>query len=237
VINWAFGVTTVPERRKTTLPLTLASLAAAGFPAPHLFVDGERDAVSWRDQFRCGATARWPKLRAYGNWCLALAELYILNPAADRFALFQDDVLAVKDLRAYLDSCPLPPFRYWNLITYPRNAGLAGKREGWFPSAQRGWGAQGYVFGVEGVVAMLSSRYMAERPRDPRRGHLSIDGGVSCAFRKEPPGKAKERWIELCHMPTLLRHQPGPSAIGNPEQPNAAGWRGEGWSALEMVKG
>ena len=235
-ISWAFGVTTVPERRRTALPKTLESLAGAGFYHPHLFVDGERDPVSWRDQFRCEVAARWPKLRAYGSWCMALGELYLLHPAADRFALFQDDVLAARNLKHYLDSQPLPPYRYWNLITYPRNMACSGGKPGWFPSAQRGWGAQGYVFSNQAAVALLSSRYMAERPKDTNRGHKSIDGGVSCALRREPPGPRGERWAELCHNPTLLRHQPGPSAIGNEAQPNSAGWRGEEWDCLEMLR-
>lgn len=38
--RWSYGVTTVTERRDTLLPQTLASLKAAGWDNPRLFVDG-----------------------------------------------------------------------------------------------------------------------------------------------------------------------------------------------------
>src|SRR6185503_20920621 len=81
--TWAYGVTTVPSRRETTLPRTLASLAAAGFASPRLRVDDvEND-----------------RLYAPGNWWLLLHELWIRSEGgADFYAIFQDDVIAAKGL-------------------------------------------------------------------------------------------------------------------------------------------
>ncbi len=242
-VKWACGVTTVPERRADLLPRTLASLRNAGFDLVHLFVDGAQNPGHWEGMSPGGLiTCRSPKLRAYGSWCLALAELYIRNPRADRFAIFQDDVAASKNLRAYLDACPLSPWRYWNLITYPRNIALAGGKVGWHESCQRGWGAQGLVFSLEGVLALLTSRYIAERPLDQHRGHKSIDGGVSTGLRKVAPGPKGERWVELCHNPSLLGHCGVATTIdagmAKPNQPEMRfpTFRGEGFDCLELLK-
>src|SRR5690349_12356402 len=91
-MKWAAALTTVPERRGELLPRTLASLANAGFAAPRIFLDGGNHSMaeSYERQFGTLVTARHPKIRTYGNWVLALAETYIREPTADRYAVFQD---------------------------------------------------------------------------------------------------------------------------------------------------
>lgn len=258
-MRWAYGVTTVPRRREEYFARSLRSLEAAGFgrytPAgskevyPRLFVDGAccRTALSYEDEFGLPVTPRGPTpTRAYGNWVLALAELYVREPNADRYALFQDDLLAPRNLRRYLDRCGYPAKGYWNLYTMPANQALARKhgdrdREngtgvGWFPSNQRGLGAVGLVFSLEAVLALLTNqspvsvRHMADRPRDATRGHKAIDGGVVDALRKAG-------WTEYVHDPSLLWHTGRVSAIGNRPQPDAARWPGEDYDCLEMLKG
>src|SRR5688572_13834079 len=95
-VRWAYGVTTVPKRRRDLLPRTLGSLAAGGFAAPWLFVDGCDELPGWRAEFvapgrAAGVTCRYPLVRAYANWGLALGELWLRDPHADRYAVFQDD--------------------------------------------------------------------------------------------------------------------------------------------------
>lgn len=118
-IKWQYGITTVPRRRDDELPRTLHSLALAGFDKPRLFVDGCDDTRSWMNEFGLEVTPRHPPVKAYGNWLLALAELFIRDPAADRYAIFQDDIIASKNLRKYLDRCTYPVRGYWNLYTLP----------------------------------------------------------------------------------------------------------------------
>lgn len=109
-MRWAYGVTTVPERFDSLLPQTLKSLKAAGFDTPRLFVDGatNSDAKLWEEKFALPVTARHPRLLVHGNWVLSLYELFIREPRAERFAIFQDDFVTYRGLREYLEKCGYP---------------------------------------------------------------------------------------------------------------------------------
>lgn len=217
-LRWAYAVTTCPARRATLLPRTLASLAAGGFDAPRLCVDGDDDAASWRKEFGLTVTARAPAVRVAGHWVLTLYELYLRDPAAERFAVFQDDLVCVRNLRQYLERCDYPdgpppqparnrpppangsrPPGYWNLYQAPSNRELAPPGGGWYESNQFGRGALALAFSREAVITLLSSRHLAERPCDPQRGWRSVDGGVVTAM-------AKAGWKEYVHSPSLVMH-------------------------------
>lgn len=228
-VHWAYGVTTVPSRRAELLPQTLASLKAAGFDAPRLFVDSCDDPRSWEREFGLSVTPRWPAIRLWGNWTLALGELYLRNPKATRFAIFQDDIVACRDLRAYLERCTYPERGYWNLITYPMNQKPA---LGWAEASRkrRGLGAQGLVFSRDAVITLLTNNHAVQRSLDKDQGWRKIDGGVVHALNSAG-------WLEYCHNPSLIRHTGDVSSFGNGKQPRDLSFRGEGWSALEMLGG
>src|SRR5688500_19007244 len=100
-MKWAYGVTTVLARRHDLLPRTLASLRAAGLDQPRLFVDGctHLEADRLERETKLPVTARYPFVRTACSWILAMYELYLRDRGADRFAMFQDDVIVCKDLR------------------------------------------------------------------------------------------------------------------------------------------
>lgn len=228
-IKWACGLTTVPQRKGDLLPQTLISLRAAGFD-PRLFVDG---APGGWDEFGLPVTYRFPGVRAFGNFILGLAELYIREPGADRYAMFQDDFVTYKNLRPYLDTCQYPSSGYWNLYTFPENQALApAGSTGWFKSNQRGRGAVALIFSREAVQVLLASReHIIDRPTHIN-GHKSLDGGVLSAMRKAG-------WEEYCHNPTLVQHTGFNSIIANRTRPDrwkAVSFRGEGFDALELGK-
>lgn len=224
-MKWAYGVTTVPQRRRDLLVRTLGSLRAAGFPEPRLFVDGERDPRSWEDEFNLGVTARWPTIRTYGNWVLSLAELYIREPAAERYAVFQDDFVTYRNLRQYLESCKYPENGYWNLYTFPSNQALCPRgHRGWYESNQMGRGAVALVFDRSVVLSLLTHQHMVERPMDAHRGHKAVDGGVVEAFRKMG-GK------EYVHNPSLVQHTGLVSSMGNKPHKLAESFCGEEFDA------
>jgi hypothetical protein len=245
-LRWSYGVTTVPARRDTLLPRTLASLAAAEFPEPRLFVDGcgLSEFAGYRLDFRLPVSARDPTIRTFGNWWLALVELYVREPEARRYAIFQDDLVACRGLRAYLDACLYPADGYLNLLTFPSNHARPSvfgdpERPGWAQGRsmssdpdgpQNGRGAVALVFDREAVLRLLSSRHWVERPMDPRRGHKSVDGGVVTALNK-----AGVR--EMVHNPTLVFHTGEVSSMGNSRHPDAPGWRGEEWDVLSWARG
>lgn len=250
-LRWSYGVTTVPSRRDALLPRTLRSLAAAGWPEPRLFVDGDDDAFGWSSQFGLPCSFRQPKVRTAGNWWLALVELYVRAPEAHRFAVFQDDLVCCRNLRAYLDACLYPADGYLNLLTFPSNHGPSAhgrygasvfgdpERPGWAQGRsmsagpggpQNGRGAVALVFDRRAVVELLSSRKWVERAQDPHRGHKSVDGGVVTALNA-----AGVR--EYVHNPTLVFHTGEVSSMGNQRHPDAPGWRGEDWDVLEWARG
>ena len=231
--TWAYGVTTVPQRRVTLLPRTLASLRAAGFDCPRLFVDGCDDPSSY-SHFGLELTMRYPSLRAYGNWLMALLELYLRSPNADRFAVFQDDFVTYRNLRAYLDWCPYPgelndrPKGYWNLYTFPENQRLSDGKIGWFFSNQLGKGGVALVFNREATVILLEHQHMITRAQDVNRGWKALDGGVVDSMRKSG-------WKEYVHDPSLVQHTGMESTISRSRHALAPSFRGEEFNAEEMI--
>jgi hypothetical protein len=244
--KWAYGITTVPMRLQTTFPLTLASLSAAGFDTPRLFVDGAQTGQTDRvnpansreiidadyRKFGLEVTTHYPKIRAYGNWILALGELYLRNPNMDRYAIFQDDVIAYRNLRAYLDSCDYPDNGYWNLYSYPPPKGTAlPNSRGWHLSNQKGKGALGLVFSLQAVRTLLLHQHLVDRARDPNDGWKKIDGGVVDAMLK-----AGGR--EYVHNPSLVQHIGSFSSLHNRPTPHkpAPTFLGESYDALALLE-
>jgi hypothetical protein len=234
--RWVYGVTTVPARAGTLLPRTLKSLAAAGFDQPWLFIDGvtHTEADRFEREFKLPVTGRCPPLKAFGNWILALAELYIRQPVCNRYAIFQDDLVTYRNLRSYLCHCPFPEKGYWNLFTFPNNQLIAprdgnGKQKiGWYESDQWGKGAVGLIFSREAVMTVLQAAHMIARPADAsRRSTMNIDGGVVTAM-------TKAGWKEFVHNPSLIQHTGDVSTMDHGPHPKAA-FRGEDFDAMELL--
>lgn len=236
MMKWSYGVTTVPERFASLLPRTLSSLRLGGFDSPRLFVDG----LSISDMAlesnglleRYEITLRSPRMKAFGNWILGLWELYLREPTADLYGMFQDDFVTYRNLRQYLESCEYPVKGYWNLLSFPNNERLSKGTTGWHHSNQRGKGAVGLVFNRETVTAILSSyENIVERPMASNgRAHSAIDGAVVDCLKKKG-------WTEYTHYPSLLTHTGTPSAMGHGKFPQPRSFRGEGFDALSLVEG
>lgn len=183
---------TIPGRFDELLPRTLGSLAKAGFDEPHLFVDGDRP----YQPTEYVNTLRGNAIRPWGNWVMAAWELYIRNPNADRFAIFQDDMVMSLGVRAYLDACQYPAKGYLNLYTFPHNV-MPGK-EGWYLSNQRGLGAVALVFNNDALRTLFKQDHFVNRPMS-RRGQTGVDGGIVDSL--SPIG-----YPEYVHNPSLVQH-------------------------------
>jgi hypothetical protein len=194
--TFQYGITTTLARLDDLLPQTVASLAAAGFDEPRLFVDGcDRPAVY--DHFGLKTHCRPVSIGNFGNWRIAMSELFHANPDADFYAIFEDDILACPDLRKILES-PLPEKGYFNLFLWESNERLSHGRSGWFESHQTGMGAVGLVFRRSEVVNLLSSPTMSRHPlRDD--GRYRVDGVIRDSL-------AIFGVKEHCHFPSLLQH-------------------------------
>jgi len=259
-MKWACGMTTVWQRRNDLLPQTLASIKAAGFPEPRLFVDGFgaqpshaklSEVAAWYEgKFPSPElTIRQPALRTFGNWLLALWEMYVRAPGSERWVIFQDDVAVCSNLRAYMDHCDLPERGYWNLYTAPSSEIVVPrdingqKRMGWYQSAmlsgvasdgrgeQLGRGALALVFGLEAVTTLLSSyQHIVERPQDCDKGLRNVDGAVVQAMNKAG-------WREWVHWPSLVQHVGLVSSMGTNPQKQSESFPGEEFDALKLVDG
>lgn len=230
-MNWAYGVTTVIDRLGELLPRTLGSLLRGGFPQPRLFVDGCEDPNLYH-KFGLPVTTHYPTIRTYGNWSLALHELYYREPSADFYALFQDDIIVCSNLKEYLEKSNMPQDGYINLYTVPANQTLAPKNNGWFLSNQNGKGALGLVFCRAMVLELLSSRLWLERPMNKERGHRNIDGGIVHCLSTNYYGKYRE----YCHNPSMIQHIGVVSSMGNKLLPVSDSFPGEEFDALSLVQ-
>lgn len=173
-LSWAYGITTVPER-EDLLQLTLRSLSEAGFDKPRIFLDG-----------RSGH-----KIKLFANWFLGMMELYTTEPKADRYCIFQDDILACKNLRRFLNGF-YPQRGYINLICYPNQA----SQLGWQRSPQKGKGAQGLVFSREALKVLVTSQIFIDHTLVR---HDNLDGAITNAMNNQG-------WSEYIHSPSLLGH-------------------------------
>ena len=204
-MKWAYGITTVPQR-KSVFAKTVESLSKAGFDDPWLFVDSYTPEYnSYTDFLSYNRAFRHPQIGAYGNWLLALWELHIREPNVDRFALFQDDITVCLGLRSYLERCPYPGQSYLNLCTYPVNQELIESMghdsdPGWYPSNQKGKGAQALVFSNEAVQQLLKQPELVEHVHTVvHRQKRNIAGAVLTAFKRIG-------WQEYVHYPGLVDH-------------------------------
>lgn len=228
--TWSYGITTILDRMDTTLPKTIASLKAAGFDNPHLFVDGSLSQLEYHNAFGLDVTCRYPALRVTGNWICALWELYVKNSHADFFAIFQDDLIISRGAREYIERTAPKGRYYFNLYNVPQNEQLkpAALRHGWYPSNQCGRGALGLVFQVEAVQTLLGARHLIHKPRDLERGWRTIDGAVvdsmkQCAFK------------EMVPFPSIVQHTGEMSTIGTPDRAVPKSFRGEHFNLVSLL--
>lgn len=246
-VRWSYGLTSCHSRLDTTLRPTLESLAAAGFAEPRLFLDGVSEKPPWLTEMRLEATCRMPAIRTHGNWILGLYELYIRDPAADLYAMFQDDIEALPHLRDYLDTLHrkrrLPEKAYFNLFAFSSNEGKVKGQRGFVEAAdlgpkcrhidgkpmQTGRGALALVLPRAAVVELLMSRHMTMRPMDPNRGWKVVDGGIVESLNEAG-------WREYVHAPSLIQHRQGVSSIGNPPHPKALTYPGPDFDCLRLLE-
>lgn len=228
-LTWNYGITTVPQRKKELLPRTIESLKIAGFDQPHLFVDGCDASVEFLS-LNLPITTHSTQIRTTGNWIVSLWELWASNPHADRYALFQDDLIVCKGLRQYLNQCKWPTEKaYLNLLTFRENHELIHSNSvGWHPSDQLGKGAVGLVFDSVGIKSILSSPHLVNWIKSKDRGHRLIDRAVSQSLKKLG-------FTEFIHNPSLIQHTGKVSSMGSDRHPMSSCFLGENYDALNFL--
>jgi hypothetical protein len=221
-MKWSYGITTVPSRVEDgMLKRTVASLARSGFDEPTLFIDGAAECL-----LGLPLVIYCPPVGAIANWMTALFHLYTRNPVADRYALFEDDLLTCSNLRAYLERCPLEPNSYLNLLTHDCNLAHIGPDPGWHPSNQLGKGAVGLVFDNQGVKNLLTS---------PR--FINAYSGPPCADGMVIEVLKPLGYVEYVHNPSLLQHVGLTSTIENHAFGPVLGFVGTDYDPLTLLEG
>ncbi|WP_435018627.1 glycosyltransferase [Tundrisphaera sp. TA3] len=191
---WGVGVLTAP-RAVPTLGPTLRSLAASGFGPAHIFAEPGSHLPPEVEGHRLEVHGR--RLGNFSNFYNALATLYRLDRAADRIAIFQDDIRAAVGLKDWCDA------QLW-----PEGAGIVSlftpwihsdRRPGWrrlSPGYSRVFGGQAMVFRRDVVEAFLADPQVLREVRVGRRGE---DALVS--------GWAARRGLEVAyHTPSPVQH-------------------------------
>lgn len=237
-MKWQYAITTCCERAYyyDGLLASAHSLHSAGFEYAPLSMNCRHGDIHSPSVFGNGfSTYRQVtptyshdvRVGAFGNWLLTAWELYLSNPHADRYAIFQDDIRASKNLKAYLEACPLPPKCYQNLCLYPKNH-IAESR-GWYDApSELGLGAQGLVFSNEAMQVLLASKYLVQHPKLPH-GKAGIDGVVHSVMQWSG-------YSELVHYPSLIKHVNGESTLGHPPQPESVDFMGEDFDLMTLLE-
>jgi hypothetical protein len=181
------GITASP-RPVDYLPATVASLRAAGWPDPVVFAEPGTPAPP-----DCRFVAAQRRLEPWFAFQTALGSLLATGPQGASLAIFQDDVLAARNLRAWLDAEPWPPDA-GVVSLYLSEAQAEGRPLGWSaldPDANP-YGACGVVMRPEVARRLLDD--------PPHRGNGRMTDtwlGVFCE-------QAGLRFWQ--HKPSLIRH-------------------------------
>lgn len=235
-MKWAYGVTVVPERFDL-VQQTLISLASAGFEEPRIFLDSSSSYEMLK--FSGNVSLRLPRIGAFANWILGLAELFLRNLDADRFAMFEDDITLCRNVRQYLEQCSFPGNSYQNLYTTednrPKLVGASSLVEvGWGYSKQGGRGGLALVFDRQQVKTLLGSQRFLDHAENKRRGHYLVDGFVLETMRRAG-------FKEYTHFPSLVQHVGTETTITNRVAPTmeqhltAPSFPGESFDAMEFL--
>lgn len=226
-MKWMCGITSCPRRWENgKLKDTLRSVSSAGFDQLVVFMDGQLVASPY---FHLQEVVVRPRtLGAFGNFVLGLWELYLRNPNADRYIMFQDDVICCRNLRQYLERVPYPDHGYINLYTAGVNTGV---KQGWQLSDQWGRGAVCLLFDNVTGRNFLGHEHFVNHRRNAHNGHKAIDRIINETAKKT-------NYREWVHVPSLTQHTGVQSSIGNNLAPNivtAPSFVGEAFDAMSLL--
>jgi len=203
-MKWVVGIQTCPREEDVYINHTIAGIHRAGWDQITIFAEPNSPVpVGYPVTYRPCRYGDWT------NWVCAFFELFIANPDANAFVLFEDDITLSMHIRNYLDwAIPkLGRFGCLSLYTPPTHHS---DWKGWHDEADAGWalsGAQGMVFTRPSLQRFLS---------DPKILEYRFDEiGKKNAHKDCAIGKwacKKER--VLYHTPSLIDHRGIQSLIG-----------------------
>lgn len=225
-MKWAYGVTAHVSRADSLLVRTVESLNCAGFLDPLIFMDGYCGELP--SAISSSFLLERPNIGAFGNFYLGLVELHMRYPNADRYAMFQDDLVCCRNLREYLDKTAFPAKGYLNLYTWACNEKPV---RGFTLSDQWGRGAVALVFSNEGLRLLLSTTSFVNHRKNVHNGHKAIDKAVMEAYKSVG-------WREFVHNPSLVQHTGLVRSIANNNlgQLESNVFCGEDFDAMSLLR-
>jgi hypothetical protein len=227
VKHWAVGVTTAP-RRRSHLNECLDSLAKAGWPRPHLFIDGAAMVPS--DWSFLPATSRDEQVGAWPNFYLSLLEMLMREPLADAYLLVQDDALFYcrENVRQYLETV-LWPGETPGIVSLYCATPVTREKPGWYKYAGRWkYSAVAVIFPREVARQLVIARSVFNhRWLDAEAGRVGVPDVIAA-------------WAEATSTPFYF---PTPSLVQHIGETSAiwlgayklTPWRRAGWLAGEDV--
>lgn len=155
--------------------------------------------------------------------------IYLADSKADRYAIFQDDIVLCRNVRTYLEAVEYPKQGYLNLYTFATNENkVFGKPKGFLPSDQLGKGAVALVFDHMAIHTLLQQSHLVNKPQLPN-GKKNVDGAIQHAM------VIQAHFKEYIHNPSLVQHTGKIGTLHNPIHPLAKTFPGENFDAMELI--
>ena len=201
------AVTSCMDRFPNLLPITIESLARArlddfllvsvdGLPLDHHSFATVVTSPSTTD-----FVARPKPLGLVGNWLMTALELFVRHPLAERYCIFQDDVVVDPDLKAAIAATQLDK-KYINLSWASDNEKSAA-------SVPIGNGACGLVFDRAGLLACLGDLNVLAKPcASGKNKSTGLDFSIALAMRNQG-------YTEQVFPEPMLAHTGEQSTIAN----------------------
>jgi GT2 family glycosyltransferase len=215
--RWACGMTTAP-RPVPTLSRSIDSLRTAGFGPFHLFAEPGTTLANLPADTT--VHRRPQRLGVWQNLVQSLRDLLALHPEADTIALFQDDVVSLRDVREWLEH---------DLWPSPRTGCVSIYSPDWHGYEAAGVEAVRRIRGTQimGACGLIFPRHAVERilahPLSTTwRGCYDKNQFVENPVHR----KASDTFVghvlselgleKFAYSPSLLQHFADTSAIGHP---------------------
>ena len=220
-IQWAAGVTASRRPGPDLLGNCLATLAAAGWPEPIVFADGDDF-----DTHGAAAVIRSTPAGALQNFYAAAAELVMRHPHAAHL-IAQDDTTFNAHAREYIEANPWPADA---CLVKLFTAAAEDEPNGWhaIPHDLQMKGAQAYVFPPGQLDDFVRSRHAIEQRHKAERNSEAIDNVVA---RWARAAAGRQYW----HAPSLAEHHGTDQSTLDHDFGKAGRYLGDDFDARELA--
>ncbi len=214
---WAVGVQTC-NRSENYLDHSLQQISLAGWDKLNIFAD-----VSTNISVPFPVSYRPYQFGDWSNWICGLFELYILNPKANYFLMFEDDITCCSNLKIYLEWAIPRLGEFGCLSLYTPDVY---RKEGWHDESDAAWslvGAQAILFTRKSLKRFLSNEKIINYSET---SNVAKDCAIGIwAFKQEKV---------LYHTPSLVNHC-GKVSMTNARMHKSFDYVGDSFDASSLI--